>query len=300
MGPLLQYTMENIRELHRQQQAQVMMAEMMQLLVLLQAAQMLFGEDSLGELFRPKEITGQQPGGWLAPHGGYSHTQNGYQITQGAYAGHTAVHAGNGQFQMYNAQGLFVGVWVSPSKTEKIASPLTFDLNGNGKVGTTGIAGGRRFDIDGDGKVDKTAWAEKGDGVLAFDADGDGRVGTNGKELFGNNSDVDGDGRADGHANGFEALKALAVRHLGKASVADGKLGAEELRLLEKKAGLSMLVDGERKRLSDVGITEINLGYQQAGPNRDAQGNEHRQVGAGYVQNGETRKVDDVWFKYRS
>ena len=62
-----------------------------------------------------------------------------------------------------------------------------------------------------------------------------------GKQLLGNATDLDGDGRPDGYANGFEALKALATKYLGKQSVADGKLDQNELAALEQKAGLSML-----------------------------------------------------------
>ncbi|WP_175402095.1 hypothetical protein, partial [Veronia pacifica] len=102
---------------------------------------------------------------------------------------------------------------------------------------------------------DQIAWAGKGDGVLAFDANGDGTVGADGKELLGNNTDVNGDGKRDGFNNGFEALRALAIRHLGEAAVADGKLDAAELQALTQKAGLSMLVDGENKSLAELGIT---------------------------------------------
>ncbi|MFD2177193.1 hypothetical protein, partial [Veronia pacifica] len=178
----------------------------------------------------------------------------------------------------------------------KTNSPLTFDLNGNGKVDTTGIS--KAYDLDGDGKIDQIAWAGKGDGVLAFDANGDGTVGADGKELLGNNTDVNGDGKRDGFNNGFEALRALAIRHLGEAAVADGKLDAAELQALTQKAGLSMLVDGENKSLAELGITEVNLGYTEAGLNPDENGNQHRQVGVGFTRNGEANQaLNDVWFQ---
>ena len=135
--------------------------------------------------------------------------------------------------------------------------------------------------------------------MLAFDADGNGTVGASGKELLGNFSDVNGDGKADGHKNGFEALKALATKHLGAQSLADGKLDATELGALEHKAGLKMHVDGKNTSLRDLGISEIKTGYSEAGTNADAAGNEHRQVGAGFVRNGQAGKVDDVWFRYQ-
>jgi hypothetical protein len=233
-------------------------------------------------------------GKWIAPHGGYKKVGDGrYEITKGNYKGHTLVHQGKGNFHVYDDCGCLKGQWQSPAKKDKIASPLTFDLNGDGKVSTTN--GGKAFDIDGDGKIDDTAWAGQGDGVLAFDSDGDGRIGEDGGELFGNNTDLDGDGRADGHANGFDALKALAEKEFGQVG---GKLNAEQLAHLGDKYGLRMMVDGEQKNLAELGITEIDLGYVEAGRNADEHGNEHRQVGNGFTMNGEQRAVNDVWFRY--
>jgi len=233
-------------------------------------------------------------GKWIAPHGGYKKLGGGrYEITKGQYKGHTLEHQGKGNFHVYDPCGCLKGQWQSPAKKDKIASPLTFDLNGDGKVSTTN--GGKAFDIDGDGKVDNTAWAGKGDGVLAFDADGDGKVGEDGRELFGNHTDVDGDGRADGFANGFDALRGLAEREFGQVG---GKLNQEQLQHLGDKYGLKMMVDGKQRDLADIGITEIDLGYREAGANADEFGNEHRQVGNGFTMNGEQRGVNDVWFRY--
>ncbi|MBY0451184.1 MAG: hypothetical protein K2X01_11225 [Cyanobacteria bacterium] len=176
-------------------------------------------------------------------------------------------------------------------------SPLVFDLKGDG-VKTTGM--NKSFDINGDGKADQTAWAGAGQGVLAFDGDGDGKVGTSGRELFGNFTDVAGTGKAGNFANGYEALKALAAKVLGQGAVADGKLDAKEIKALEQKTKLSMLVDGQSKSLTDLGISEINLGYSEkkAGDAgfTDENGNEHRQSSA-FVLNGQQRQSTDVWFK---
>lgn len=245
-------------------------------------------------------IKGEEKGGWLAKHGGYKKLKDGsMEITSGKYKGCTAVPAGKGTFNVIGANGQQQGVFKAPKGKDKIASPLTFDLNGDGKVSTTGVKDGKKFDINGDGKLDQTAWAGKGDGVLAFDGNKNGKVGEDGKELLGNNSDVDGDGKADGHANGFEALKALATKHLGFEAVQDGKLDQWELQRLEQQTGLSMLVDGQKKGLAELGISEVDLGYTEAGKNADGNGNEHRQVGAGFVRNGQVGKVNDVWFQYQ-
>lgn len=233
-------------------------------------------------------------GKWIAQHGGYQHQGDGkYLITKGEFKDHTLVHRGEGNFFVYDPCGCLEGTWKSPAGKDKIASPLTFDLNGDGKVSTTN--GGKQFDIDGDGKIDNTAWAGKGDGVLAFDADGDGKIGEDGKELFGNNTDIDGDGKADGYANGFDALRGLAEKEFGQVG---DSLNANQLKQLGEKYGLRMMVDGQSKRLDELGITEINLGYKEAGANADENGNEHRQVGAGFTMNGQQQAVNDVWFQY--
>jgi chemotaxis protein histidine kinase CheA len=243
-----------------------------------------------------RDIKGSEPGGWLVKHGQYKKNPDGsYSIVGGKYAGHTAVPNSKGQFEVYSPAGDSVGKFSPPGGQQKIASPLVFDLNGDGKASTTSVADGKQFDIDGDGKVDQTAWAGKGDGVLAFDGNGDGKAGSDGTELFGNNTVVDGK-KFD---NGFEALKAVARKHLGDSAVADGKLDAAELEALGKKAGLTMMVDGQKKSLAEVGVSEIKLGYAEAGRNADANGNEHRQVGQGATVNGKSATVNDVWFKYQ-
>lgn len=183
---------------------------------------------------------------------------------------------------------------------QKWTSPLTLDMNGDGKVSSTTAANGKQIDIDGDGKVDQSAWAGQGDGVLAFDRDGDGVAGKDGKELFGDATDL-GDGKK--YANGFDALKSAALKKLGPGAVADGVLNAQELAALERPVaqggiGLTIMVDGKQVRPSESGISQINLGYTEAGANGDESGNQHRQVGAGFVRNGQKGKMDDVWFQH--
>ncbi|MGF1528730.1 MAG: hypothetical protein ACFCBW_18330 [Candidatus Competibacterales bacterium] len=248
----------------------------------------------------PKELPELEgKGKWFVGHGDYKKQDDGsYLITKGEYKDHTMHHEGEGKFTVCDPSGEPMGTWQSPNNKDKIASPLTFDLNGDG-VSTTSVEDGKQFDIDGDGRVDQTAWAGAGDGILAFDSNGDGTVGADGRELFGNNTDIDGDGNADGFANGFDALRGLAEEHLGAEATADGKLDADELDALAEATDLGMIVDGELKGLDELGITEISLGYTEAGTNADEHGNEHRQVGEGFTMNGEQGEVNDVWFRYR-
>jgi hypothetical protein len=117
------------------------------------------------------------------------------------------------------------------------------------------------YDLDGDGSLDVVRDFDAGNGVLAL-----GR-GRDGRELFGDVTDLDGDGLPDGYADGFEALAALvnrAVREgvLPDAASRSGRLGPSDLRALEEAYGLSVLVGGLRGRtisLADAGVAAIRL-----------------------------------------
>lgn len=170
-------------------------------------------------------------------------------------------------------------------------SPLVFDLNNNQKLTAKGT---RRFDIDNDGKCDKISKIDAGDGLLAFDNNQDGKVGKNGGEVFGNNTDLNGDKKADGFANGFEALKGFAKKYLGAQSVADGKLDQAEIKALEAK-GLRILVKGKAETLTEQGISEINLNYQEDLKKKDAFGNGLFQQSS-FTLKGKKQNVTDVWF----
>jgi hypothetical protein len=173
------------------------------------------------------------------------------------------------------------------------ASPLTFDLANRGQVGTVDMNHGRQFRMAPNGTV--SAWAAPGEGILAF---GDGKDGT---KLLGNNAVIDG----KTYGNGFQALGALATKYLGADATKKGYLDTQDLSALEQKANLHMIVAGQNasqdkdeRPVEDLGVQQISLRYQEAGANTDAAGNQHREVGAGFVQNGQTKRVDDVWYKY--
>jgi hypothetical protein len=180
--------------------------------------------------------------------------------------------------------------------TKNLNSPLVLDLDGKG-IQTT--APTRTMDIAGDGTLSNVSWFGAGNGVLAFDANKNGKIDINGKELFGNNSDINGDGKADSHANGFEALKKLASNTLGQASVADGVLDASEIKALENKAGLRIITSGDKSQtLSSLRVSNINLGYSETATT-DQYGNQTRQVGSFQrtLSDGSTatRTMADVW-----
>ncbi len=174
--------------------------------------------------------------------------------------------------------------------------PLVFDLNNDGKIGTTGettakdgvrSALGRTvsFDIDGDGKKDEIEWLSgDGDGMLVDDRDGgatgamltDGEI--DGKRLFG-----DEGGK---YANGLDKLRAFDKD-------GDGKLTGKELEGLKIwiDDGDAKLEGGELKSLAELGITEISV---QLKHEKNARGETLER--SSFVQNGETRMSEDVWF----
>lgn len=184
----------------------------------------------------------------------------------------------------------------STQKCYTTCSPLSFDVDGNG-VNTT--ASTMRYDIDGDGELDTIN--NSAEWVLAFDKDGNGIAGENGSELFGDNTDLDGDGVKDGYANGFEALKALAQKENLFDGKTDNKLDANDLKFLQEKYGLVMTngYGGEAKSLEDLGITEINLAQTDETTltkNFDGRHNNiMRQEGATFKVNGHTREYADIW-----
>ncbi len=181
------------------------------------------------------------------------------------------------------------------STTPAPSDPLVFDVNGDGiKTTNEKIS----YDIDGDGKKDTIN--NTSDAVLVFDGDKDGVAGEDGSELFGDNTDLDGDGVADGHKDGFEALRALALRE-GLIDENDTKLDTRDLKFLEQKYGLQIKLSGyesEATSLEDAGITEINLSDTGTvtEENFDGKGNDlQTQEGATFVVNGEEREYADLW-----
>lgn len=171
------------------------------------------------------------------------------------------------------------------------SSPLTFDLNGDGVKTSNKLI---QYDIDGDGKTEKIN--DVTDGTLSI------RGGKDGKDLFGDNTDLDGDGKADGFKNGFDALKALALKEGLINNKNDMKLDAKDIKILEDKYKFGMKTDGynsKEKSLASLGITEINLGKTdktQSTENFDGQGNLlMKQDGASFKINGKSREYADVW-----
>ena len=180
-------------------------------------------------------------------------------------------------------------------------SPLEFDIDGNKKYDLD-TSSTIQYDINGDGILDNINNTQ--DAVLVFNKDGDSISGEDGSECFGENTDLDGDGVADGYANGFEALAALRQKAIDEGVLSkdnDGTLRAEDLAALEEHYGLKIKVGGYDKEavsLSSVGISEINVSTAAVSDKTsyDAFGNEiQTQAGATFKINGREENYADIW-----
>jgi len=184
-------------------------------------------------------------------------------------------------------------------------SPLVFDL---GKKGVRVSDRSIRFDIDGDGKRDAVHDIASTTGVLVFDSGRTGIAGENGRGFFGNQTDLDGDGRPDGYQDGFEALDAMAhkaVREgvLSATTLKLGYLAPRDLEKLGKAYGLGMRVGSlgaKTVSLKEAGVAGIWLarGEVRRVHDFDGQGDEVlRKAGATFTRaDGTSGSYEDVWF----
>jgi hypothetical protein len=191
------------------------------------------------------------------------------------------------------------GAKESYSKGVSTASPVMLDLNGDGKLGTTGVSTAKEradgqvgktvsFDIDGDGAKDQVEWMDgRGDGMLVDDRDGGATAAAAGNgEIDGTRLFGDQGGKFD---NGYTKL----AQHDANQ---DGKLTDAELEGLKTWVddGDAKVEAGELKTLAELGVTEIATGMKLE---QNARGEDLMR--STFVQNGETKVSEDVWFAQR-
>jgi hypothetical protein len=180
--------------------------------------------------------------------------------------------------------------------TTMLKSPVALDLNGDGRIGTTGVSTAQQridsqvgktvsFDVDGDGKADQTEWmAGDGDALLVDDRDGGAtkamHTGRNidGTRLFG-----DQGGR---YANGYEKLAKLDQN-------GDGSLDEDELMGVKAwiDDGDGTLEEGELKTLKELGVTQVNTQMNRVQNERG-----ESLMRSDFVRNGQRQMTEDVWF----
>ncbi|PUE30396.1 hypothetical protein B9Z39_02470 [Limnohabitans sp. JirII-29] len=175
---------------------------------------------------------------------------------------------------------------------EVTMSPLVLDLDGDGVETTTSSKTGVHFDLDKSGFAEQAGWVGKDDGLLVRDLNGDGKI-THGGELFGNHTVLKSGSQV---ANGFEALKDLDDNNDGKVDANDSAYAS--LRVWKDLNSDGVTEDGELITLEQAGVQSLNVRYtdQGTGATKDAQGNQHQQLGSYTKADGSTQQMDDVWF----
>ena len=183
-----------------------------------------------------------------------------------------------------------------------LASPLTLDLDGDGKYLSDRKV---EFDIDGDGELDTVNDIDEGDALLVWDRDNNGVAGEDGTELLGDNTraDFDEDGVPDEFNNGFEALEAMA-RKEGLIGKDDNELSRDDLDKLHRKYGLAIRRGGlngtDQTSFSDADIEMIRVGVGAVQDEYDIEGTTNavsRREGAEFVRtDGSTGEMVDIWY----
>ena len=166
--------------------------------------------------------------------------------------------------------------------------PVALDLNGNGITSTPLDNSQAYFDYINDGRRNKTAWIEKGDGILAVDINKDGII-NNSFELFGSNSKLKNGTYAK---DGVQALKEFDSDNNGVIDERDERFG--EL-LLWQDNGDGKCGKDEVKSLKELGISSISLKTTE--DTQSENGNKITASGEFRRSDGSSGIVRDVWFE---
>ena len=166
--------------------------------------------------------------------------------------------------------------------------PVVLDLNGNGITSTPLDNSQAYFDYINDGRRNKTAWIEKGDGILAVDINKDGII-NNSFELFGSNSKLKNGTYAK---DGVQALKDFDSDNNGVIDERDERFG--EL-LLWQDNGDGKCGKDEVKSLKELGISSISLKTTE--DTQSENGNKITASGEFRRSDGSSGIVRDVWFE---
>ena len=160
-------------------------------------------------------------------------------------------------------------------------SPLVLDLDGDG-IEMTSVENGVRFDMGSDGDLDLTAWVQGDDGLLARDVNQDGQI-NNQSELFGTLE-----------TDGFHVLAAHDENNDGVIDSKDSVYS--ELLVWQDKNQDGISQEGELTRLSDLGITSINLAAVMT--DYDIEGSWTAYQSTFTYEDGTVGNISDVWFQF--
>ncbi|OAQ14248.1 hcalcium-binding protein [Bibersteinia trehalosi Y31] len=144
--------------------------------------------------------------------------------------------------------------------------PLVLDLNGDG----VRLVGYHEkpvlFDIDNDGgSLEETGWLTAQDGFLVRDLNNNGKIDNMAEifsEYYAGKAGKNGESGEKKYRNGFEALKSLDSNKDGVFNNKDKDFNA--VRVWQDKNHNGITDKGELLTLASLGISEINLNYENA------------------------------------
>lgn len=160
---------------------------------------------------------------------------------------------------------LLVLAWATPSfASHPCTSPLILDLDGDGRIATTGLSRPVRFDINADGNLEEIGWTSEyhEEAFLWLDLN-ENRMVDSGRELFGNATVLPDETLA---AHGFEALAAWDAEALGgnKDNVISAKDRVwDRLRLWVDRNHDARAQGEEVHSLPSRGVRALGLTYRK-------------------------------------
>ncbi|KIC45449.1 hypothetical protein RA29_20630 [Tateyamaria sp. ANG-S1] len=192
------------------------------------------------------------------------------EIAQGIAGaiGEVAEAIGNAVSAVGNAisdfvSGIFGGNDSNDNSGNDSGKPIILDLDGDGVE--VSVNGDVSFDMDGDGFLEQTAWADADDGFLVIDLNADGTRG-DGDGVIDQTRELvltewlDWDGATDLQALAtFDQWAARGGNNDGVLNHLDGVWS--ELKVWQDLNQNGITDDGELRTLSDLGISQINLTY---------------------------------------
>ncbi|MDO4698420.1 MAG: S8 family serine peptidase [Pasteurellaceae bacterium] len=145
--------------------------------------------------------------------------------------------------------------------------PLILDLNGDGVKTVSYTEKPVLFDIDNDGgSLEETGWLSHQDGLLVRDLNNNGKIDNMAEvfsEYYAGRAGQNGEAGEKRFKNGFEALKTLDSNH---DNIFDSKdRDFSKVRVWQDANHNGITDSGELKTLSSLGITAIELSYQNMG-----------------------------------
>ncbi|NBT56285.1 MAG: heme utilization protein, partial [Betaproteobacteria bacterium] len=168
-----------------------------------------------------------------------------------------------------------------------LASPIIFDLNGDG-VRTLSVTAGVKFDVFAQDIRVQTGWVSPEDGLLVLDINQDGVI-NDGSELFGSSTKLANGANAD---DGYAALREMDSNHDGSISQDDDVFAHLGVWVDHNSDGVSNA--DEVKSLDALGITKIDL-QAMAELSKD-NGNLLGLTSSYETTDGVKHAAADVWF----